>query len=101
MNEFTKDRKGALLSMDEEAIRAFFKKYNGSDMPQDMNIFWIAVHAARTGDQTLPMFERAASKHWLLDRGLPAMDYGEVFPPTESMTELKKYFQRLKDFGCD
>jgi hypothetical protein len=97
IDAFLIERKHVLLSMNESEIRAFFLKYNGIEISSSKAVFWTSVHKARTGDKTLPMFERAASKEWLLRRGMSAMDDGDVFPPM-SGRELVEYLNRLDEF---
>lgn len=75
---FLAERESALLSMDEQQIRAYFLKYNGNRGPDDPEIFWRAIHKARTAMTTLPMEARQESKRWLLARGSQPMDDGEV-----------------------
>ena len=82
IEELVQERDEALLSMDEEKIRAYFLKYNGTDMPSDPFMFWAIVHKARTGSLNLPMWERAASKGALRNFGMDSLDDGDVFPPT-------------------
>jgi hypothetical protein len=72
------ERDQALLSMDEQQIRAYFRKYNGWDMSPSKDVFWLAIHKARTATRSLPMEARQESKRWLLARGSPSMDEGEV-----------------------
>lgn len=100
LDAFLKERKEALLSMDEETIRGFFRKYNGREMPGNTATFWMAVHKARTADRTLPMFERAASKRWLIIHNSEPMDDGDVLPPTDK-ANAKKYFARLERWGIE
>lgn len=99
MQQFLKDRKHALLSMDKATVVAYLKKY-GSPIPQNEYVFWNAIHKARTGALDLPMFERGASKRWLLKHNSGTMDDGDVLPPIEP-GELEKYLERCKQFGCE
>ena len=73
-----KARDAALLSMDEQRLRAYFRKYNGTEMSADPEVFWRAIHKARTAATNLPMAARIASKKWLLARGSRSMDDGDV-----------------------
>lgn len=72
------ERDSALLSMDEQKIREYFRKYNHSEMPEDMALFWMAVHKSRIACRSLPMEARRESKQWLLDRGSKPLDGGEI-----------------------
>jgi len=98
LDEFLADREAALLSMDEETIMAYVQKYDVY-LPEDKGVFWASVHMARVVLRPLPMFERAASKRWLIENGLEVSDGGEVLPPVENKTEMVKYYDRCKGFG--
>lgn len=71
-------RNAALLSLDEQRIRGYYRKYNDREMPVDPEVFWRSVHKARTALRSLPMDARQASKRWLLAHGSESMDAGEV-----------------------
>lgn len=75
---YVAERDTALLSLDEQRLRAFFKKHMGKDAPADPNVFWRAVHKARTAARSLPMDARAESKRWLLAHGSEPLDDGDV-----------------------
>jgi hypothetical protein len=77
-SKFLADREAALLSMDEQQIRAYFRQYNGDAGPSDPEVFWRGIHKARTALQSLPMEARQESKRWLLAHGSEPMDDGEV-----------------------
>jgi hypothetical protein len=71
IEKFLRERRAALLSMDEGKIRRFMDKYSGgADMPGAKQVFWIAVHKARTASLDLPEAERLRSHQWLTDKGL-------------------------------
>jgi len=72
------ERNAAMLSMDEQTIRAYYQKYNDMTAPTDMEVFWRMVHKARTAIRTLPMEERQRSKRWLLAHDSEPLDDGEV-----------------------
>ncbi len=80
MNEidFRAERNEALLSMDEAKIRAFYRKWNESDGPKDIEVFRAAVHKAITGNKDLPVEIRRASRTWLEDRKLKSFDDGDL-----------------------
>lgn len=78
MRQFFKDRHEALLSMDKEKILAYALKYKLRNLPADDEMFWIAIHKARTALEDLPMPERSKSKRWLLERGYYSLDDGDV-----------------------
>jgi len=71
-------RDAALLSMDEQQIRAYYQEYNGATMPIDPDVFWLSVHKARTALRSLPLEARQLSKRWLLERGSKPLDNGEI-----------------------
>jgi hypothetical protein len=77
LEAFKVERNRALLSLDEETIRAYCWKYNGSEMPQG-EVFWGAVHKAITGNTELPIEFRRKSKAWLTERGLHSLDDGDL-----------------------
>ena len=76
--QMIRERDEALLSMDAARIRAYFRKYNNTPMPSDPEIFWIAVHKARTALRSLPMEARSESKRWLIAHNAEPLDDGEV-----------------------
>jgi len=100
MKVFVQERDHALLSMDKATLLAYYQKWSDKQPPSDDKVFWASVHMARTGARSLPMFERAASKRWLMARNLRSMDDGEVLPPTEP-AEMEKYLMRCEEFGCE
>jgi hypothetical protein len=75
---FNKERDEALLSMDEQKIRAMVRKFNGIEMSQHNLVFWGAVHKAITGERSLPLEFRRKSKVWLDKNGLKSFDDGEL-----------------------
>ncbi len=78
IEEFTKERDAAFMSLDEQTIRAYQRKWNQREMPSDMNVFWGSVHKAITGATTLPIEFRRKSKKWLDERHLRSLDDGEL-----------------------
>lgn len=68
LQEFLRKRDEALLSLDETKIRAYCREF-GVKMPSHPEVFWRAVHKARTAITTLPMAERQKSKDWLTKHG--------------------------------
>lgn len=72
------ERNAAMLSMDEQTIRAYYQKYNGREAPADPEVFWRMVHKARTAIRTFPMEERQLSKRWLLAHDSEPLDDGDV-----------------------
>ena len=76
--KFNEERNTALLSMDEQKIRAMVRKWNGIEMPQKQIVFWCAVHKAITGAQSLPLEFRKKSKAWLDTFGFKSLDDGDL-----------------------
>lgn len=69
IQQFKNEQREALISMDEQKIRAFAAKWNGTQMPTNMEMFWCSVHKAITGLRTFPIGRRRESKAWLDERG--------------------------------
>ena len=69
LEEFVAERNAALLSLDRSKIEAFVKKY-GIDWtsPSCDEVFWCAVHKARTAIKKLPQEARELSEQWLAER---------------------------------
>ena len=79
INAFRRERNEALLSLDEKKIREFQRKWNGMELPADMELFWGAIHKAITGTEgDLPLEFRKKSKAWLTERGLESHDDGDL-----------------------
>lgn len=82
--EFLRDRREALLSLDPAKIIAYAEKYNVPGLAESAALaegnpdggFWVIVHKARTGAPDLPAWAREASRRWLHQRGHSAMDEG-------------------------
>jgi len=75
---YNRDRNEALLTLNKDKIVAHFKRYNPAfEMPSE-EVFWTAIHKARTAIPALPPFARSISKQWLESRGLKAWDDGDV-----------------------
>lgn len=75
---FRQERNEALLSLDEEKIRAFCRKWQGQEMPQNKKLFWGGVHKAITGISSLPLEFRQQSKDFLTGLGLHSHDDGDL-----------------------
>lgn len=75
---FVAARNAALMSLDEQTIRAFFRKWNGRDLPTNEFTFWGSVHKAITGATDLPIELRRKSKAWLDSNGLRSFDDGDL-----------------------
>ena len=74
-NDFIKERNEALLSLDENKIDAYMKKYNPHcKKPKDKKVYWAGIHKAicnlylvPDNEITLEQFER--SYNWLEKNG--------------------------------
>lgn len=69
MGQFVLDRNDALLSLDRKRIEEFAKKYGTDWTPSSNEVFWRAVHKARTAIMGLPQEARDLSERWLKERG--------------------------------
>lgn len=78
LDQFNKERNEALLSLDEQRIRAMVRKWNKVEMPADADVFWGTVHKAITGALALPLEFRRQSKAWLDEHGLRSRDDGDL-----------------------
>ncbi len=67
VEEFIKERNAALLTLDRPTIEAFTKKYGTDWAPSSDEVFWRAVHKARTAIPALPKEDRDLSEQWLHD----------------------------------
>ncbi len=63
--EFNRECNEALLSMDEQRIRAMFRKWNESEMPSDPKVFWGAVHKETQKPGSLQRLVRRQKVHKL------------------------------------
>ena len=66
--EFARERDRVLLSLDQEKIVSFCRKY-GIYYPHTEMAFWESVHKARIALKDFPQSEREASKRWLQKHG--------------------------------
>lgn len=76
--DFKRERNEALLSLDEQKLRAFHRKWNESELPDNPLVFWGAMHKAITGCLDLPIEFRRKSKAWLDERGFKSLDDGDL-----------------------
>lgn len=76
--QFVAEGNAAMLSLDEQKIRAFVRKWNGKELPADPETFWGAIHKAITGRISLPIEFRRQSKAYLTARGLRSHDDGDL-----------------------
>jgi hypothetical protein len=77
IKDWCRRRDAALLSLDEAAIRKVTAE-GGEQLSSNPEVFWRAVHKARTALRTLPMEARTLSKRWLREHNSEPWDDGEV-----------------------
>ena len=70
-SKFLRERNDAILSMDEEKIRDFSRKY-GIPEPQEDTIFWAGIHKSILALNAASEEQKAASKAWLDRHGFSA-----------------------------
>lgn len=68
IEQFKKDRDGALRSLNKQQIIAYCRKY-GAHYPENDLVFWAAVHKARIAIKNFSETEKAVSRKWLLRHG--------------------------------
>lgn len=82
LSDFKQERDAALLSLDEQKIRAFYMRWNPKSMTKamltDSDVFWAAVHKAITAHTGLPLDFRRKSKVYLDAKGLQSWDDGDL-----------------------
>ncbi|MBP3899891.1 MAG: hypothetical protein J6D53_00300 [Blautia sp.] len=67
-NTYVKDRDEALLSLDEEKIRTFCKKYN-KQLPDNPVIFWAGIYKSILAMKNSPADIRRKAEDWLDSHG--------------------------------
>lgn len=77
LKRFVKERDEALLSLDEQKIRAFSKKYE-IQMPENETVFWAGVHKAITALKSAPIEQKTASIIWLAEHGFGPGVWGSM-----------------------
>ncbi|HEY8562833.1 MAG TPA: hypothetical protein VIL74_20815 [Pyrinomonadaceae bacterium] len=65
---FVKERDEALRSLDEIKIREYAIKYR-VPLPQNIQVFWAAVHKARLASNGITEQEKQISREWLTQNG--------------------------------
>lgn len=71
IKQYNKDRNEAVMSMDVEKFKAFYKKwekYMDVPLPAD-NVLEITMRKMACAIYTLPLEVREEAKQWLLERG--------------------------------
>lgn len=95
LQDFILERNEALLSMNEEKIKAYMMKWSGK-VPTDRGVFWLAVHKARVMCKGLEMVERAASLRWLAHHGSSVEHEDRILVPE---SDVAKYKLLCEKFG--
>lgn len=72
IEDFTKERNEALLSLDREKITKFMKKWS-VDVPQTDLVFWVTVHKAILYINAATEEQKNKSFTWLLENGFNPM----------------------------
>lgn len=68
LDQFIRDREQALLSLDEQTIRDYCRKYE-IPLPDHQLKFWAGVHKARANMPSMPESARRQSRRWLIEHG--------------------------------
>ncbi len=69
IKKFAQERDEALLSLDEQKIRAYMRKYGVSFNPEDEIVWWAGVHKAILGILSATPEQRGRSEKWLVEHG--------------------------------
>lgn len=69
MNDFVKERNEALFSLDEDKIKAYFKKYD-IPIPEDEIVFWGGVYKCICNIKESPKELRYKALGWLIEHGM-------------------------------
>lgn len=75
---FVKETDAALLTLNEQKIRANHRKWSGQELPTNPFLFWGAILKAITGRASLPIEFRQQAKDWLSSLGLQSHDDGDL-----------------------
>lgn len=67
-SEQDKERDAALLSLDEEKIKGYCRKY-GVPIPSSDKVFWLSVHKAICNITSASTEQRRRSAQWLVEHG--------------------------------
>ena len=69
IKKFVQERNEALLSLDEQKIRAYMRKYGVSFNPESETVWWAGVHKAILGISSATPEQRERSGKWLVEHG--------------------------------
>lgn len=68
MKNFIQERDVALMSLDEEKIKGYCRKY-GVPIPSSDKVFWLSVHKAICNITSASTEQRRRSAQWLVEHG--------------------------------
>ena len=68
ISNFVQERDAALLSLDEEKIKGYCRKY-GVPIPSSDKGFWLSVHKAICNITSASTEQRRRSAQWLVEHG--------------------------------
>ena len=69
VKKFVQERNEALLSLDEQKIRAYMRKYGVRFNPENEPVGWAGVHKAILGISSITPEQRERSEKWLVEHG--------------------------------
>lgn len=69
IKKFVQERNEALLSLDEQKIRAYMRKYGVSFNPENETVWLAGVHKAILGISSATPEQRERSGKWLVEQG--------------------------------
>lgn len=72
MDEFTRDRDAALLSLDMKRIDGYMRKYDVRYRPSNELVFWASVHKAILTIKSATPAQKLRSAQWLCSHGFKA-----------------------------
>ena len=83
LKRMVKLRDEALLSLDRDQILRYYKRYSSREeyawmANVESDVFWGAVHKARSANINLPIEARLESKRWLEAKGWQSWNEGEL-----------------------
>lgn len=72
MDQFTKERDAALLSLDKKRIEGYMRKYDVRYRPSNELVFWASVHKAILAIKSATPAQKLRSVQWLREHGFKA-----------------------------
>lgn len=74
MSDFVKERNEALFSLDEDKIKAYFKKYD-IPIPEDETEFWGGIYKIIYNIKDAPKELKYKACEWLIEHGMSPIIY--------------------------